>query len=120
MNYRSTQVRESLQSRNIRAPTAIRGVKICCYGEIKLHGKDTFVSVDVVRATRIAPGDGAISPISPRPCMPLVLWKDTDLEFWLDPLGWPEGAITAADNPNVAFLMMETDPSRPERSLAPP
>ncbi|OJJ85389.1 uncharacterized protein ASPGLDRAFT_168477 [Aspergillus glaucus CBS 516.65] len=120
VSYRSTQIRESLQCPNIRAPTAIRGVKICCYGEIKLHGTEAFVSVEVDRATRIGLGDGAISLISSRLGMPLVLWKYPDPEFLLDPPGWPEGEMTADSNQNVAFLMMGTNPSKPGWGWAPP
>ncbi|KAJ5812387.1 hypothetical protein N7474_008688 [Penicillium riverlandense] len=119
VSYRSTQVRESDLIHDIRAPLMIRGVKICCYGEVKLHGTDEFVSVDFTRATRIALGNGNISPISSCLGMPLKLWKDPGCEFWLDPPGWPTGDMTPDSNPNAAFLMMETCPSKPEWGWAP-
>ncbi|KAI2791694.1 Mitochondrial chaperone BCS1 [Penicillium oxalicum] len=50
--------------------------------------------------------------------MAIRLWKDPDTEFCDDPPGW-EGGMTADSNPNVAFLMMETDASKDEWGWAP-
>jgi hypothetical protein len=50
--------------------------------------------------------------------MPLRLWKDPDTEFCHIPPGLEED-MTADSNPNVAFLMMETDASKKEWGWAP-
>ncbi|KAL4744885.1 hypothetical protein BDW72DRAFT_212011 [Aspergillus terricola var. indicus] len=118
VSYRNRHIREGVPDLQHRAPTTIRGVKICCHGEVKLHGSEPFVSVDVTRANQISLGSGSISPISACLGMPLRLWKDTDAEFRHGPPGW-EGGMTADSNPNVAFLMMETDSSKDEWGWAP-
>jgi hypothetical protein len=66
-SYGSVDIRESSRESKFRAPTAIRGAKICCHGEIALHSSDSIVSVEVPRATRItyrASGRGVLSSIS--------------------------------------------------------
>ncbi|KAL4962166.1 uncharacterized protein BDV14DRAFT_179123 [Aspergillus stella-maris] len=116
--YRNRHIRESVSDLQYHALTTVRGVKICCHGEVKVHGSEPFVSVDVTRANQISLGSGSISPISICLGMPLRLWKDPDAEFCRDPPGW-EGGITADSNPDVAFLMMETDSSKDEWGWAP-
>ncbi|RJE17541.1 hypothetical protein PHISCL_10121 [Aspergillus sclerotialis] len=110
VSYRNTHIRESVPDLHHGANTTVRGVKICCYGEVKLHGSEAFVGVDVTRANRIALGEGSISPISVCLGMPIRFWKDRDGEFYRDPAGWEEN-MTADSNPNVASMMVETDPS---------
>ncbi|KAJ5179729.1 hypothetical protein N7492_002939 [Penicillium capsulatum] len=118
VSYRNTHVRESILDLPPRTPTTVRGVKICCHGEKKLHGSDSFVSVNVTRANQISLGSGSISPISVCLGMLIRFWKDPDLEFRDDPPGW-EGDMTADNNPNVAFMMRETDLAKDEWGWAP-
>ncbi|KAJ6009386.1 hypothetical protein N7522_004402 [Penicillium canescens] len=118
ISYRNTHVRESVPDLLHRTPTTFRGVKICCHGEVKFHGSEPFVSVDVTRANRISLGSGSISPISVCLGMPIRFWKDTDTEFRHNPPG-REGDTTADSNPNVAFMMMVTDPSKDEWGWVP-
>ncbi|KAL4876938.1 hypothetical protein BJY04DRAFT_210300 [Aspergillus karnatakaensis] len=118
VSYRNHHVRESVPGLQYHAPTAVRGVKICCHGEVKLHGSEPFVSVDVTPANQISLGSGSISPISVCLGMPLRLWKDPDIEFRHDPPGW-NGGMTADSNLNVAFLMMETDTTKSQWGWAP-
>lgn len=118
VSYSSVNIRESIPNQTHRAPTVKRGVKICCYGEVRLHGSEQFVSVDVTRATRITLGDGAISPISSRLGMPLLLWKYPDLEFAFDRAGWLE-TTQPESNQNAAFLMMDMNPSSTQWGWAP-
>lgn len=118
ISYRNTHIRESVPDRLHRAPTTVRGVKICCHGERKLHGSEPFVSVDITRSNQISLGRGSISPISVCLGVAIRLWKDPGTEFLRDLPGWEEG-MTADSNPNVAFLMMETDPSKDEWGWAP-
>lgn len=118
VSYRNTYIRESVPGQLHRASTTVRGVKICCHGETKLHGSEPFVSVDVTRANQISLGSGSISPISVCLGMAIRLWKDPDTEFRHDAPGW-EGGMTADSNPNVAFLMRETDASKDEWGCAP-
>ncbi|KAI9375261.1 hypothetical protein BJX61DRAFT_182665 [Aspergillus egyptiacus] len=113
VSYGNRHIRESVPDLQYRAPTTVRGVKICCHGEVKLHGSEPFVSVDVTRANQVSLGRGSISPISVCLGMPICLWKDPDAEFRHNPPGWEE-VMTADSNPNVAFLMMETDSSKDE------
>ncbi|KAI1780279.1 hypothetical protein F4818DRAFT_435485 [Hypoxylon cercidicola] len=110
-SYRTTEVRESDGRSQTHSSAITRGVKICCYGETKLHGSDPFVLVDVPRAhpTRLTYAEGDISPISKLLGMPIRLWKFPDLESWLHPPGW-EGNMCADSNQNAAFLMMGVDP----------
>jgi MYND finger len=118
VSYLNRNVRESVPDLHHRAPTTVRGVKICCYGEEKLHGSKPFVSVDVTRANQISLGSGSISPISVCLGMPIQLWKDWDVEFRHDPPGW-ETEMTADSNPNVSFLMMGINPSKDNWGWAP-
>lgn len=118
VSYRNVHIRESVPDRLHRAPTTVRGVKIYCYGEINLHGSEPFISVDITRSNQISLGQGSISPISVCLGMAIRLWKDPGSEFLYDPPGW-EGGMTADSNSNVAFLMMETDPSKDEWGWAP-
>ncbi|KAF3397908.1 hypothetical protein F1880_006247 [Penicillium rolfsii] len=91
IKYRDRCIRESVPDRRHLAPTTVRGVKICCYGEIKVHGSEPFVSVDITRTNRISLGQGSVSPISVCLGMPIRLWKDPDTPFLHDPPGWEEG-----------------------------
>ncbi|KAJ5174666.1 uncharacterized protein N7482_000543 [Penicillium canariense] len=117
ISYRNTHIRESVPGLLPRAPTTVRGVKICCHGEVKVH-EEPFVSVDVTRANQISLGSGSVSPISVCLGMPIRLWKDPDTDFRHDPPEWERGMM-ADSNPNVAFLMMETDSSQDEWGWAP-
>lgn len=117
ISYQDTHIRESIPDLLHRASTTNRGVKVCCHGEIKNHASEPFVSVDVTRANKIALGTGAISPISVYLGMPIRLWKDPHPEFCHDPPGWR--GSSADSNPNVAFLMLETDSSKDEWGWAP-
>ncbi|KAJ5764911.1 hypothetical protein N7520_004470 [Penicillium odoratum] len=117
-SYQNTHIRESVPDLQHRAPTTVRGVKICCHGEVKLHGSVPFVSVDIARANKISLGSGSISPITVCLGMPIRLWKEPDSEFRTDPPGW-EGGMGADSNPNVAFLMMETNTFKDEWGWAP-
>ncbi|KAJ5361967.1 hypothetical protein N7541_002811 [Penicillium brevicompactum] len=78
---------------------SLRGVKICCRGKIKVHQSEPFVSIDITRERQISLGSGSISPISVCLGMPIRFWKDPNFRFHHDP-----------SNPDVAFMMMETDP----------
>jgi hypothetical protein len=118
VSYRSTHVREYDPNRDIRAPLAMRGVRITCQGEVELHASEAFVPVEITRATRITFGGGSLSPISARLGMPLVLWKDSDLDFLDYPPGCHEN-MNASSNTDVAFLMLETDPSKSGWGWAP-
>ncbi|KAI1141100.1 hypothetical protein F5Y05DRAFT_299180 [Hypoxylon sp. FL0543] len=120
VSYGSTEVRESDTKQSTHSPAVVRGVKICCYGEIKLHGSDPFVLVDVPRAhpTRLTFREGDTSPISRLLGTPIRLWKFTDLERWLDPPGW-NFTFTADSNQNAAFLMMGMDPKTDDWGWAP-
>lgn len=118
VSYRDAKVREAVPDLRHRAPTTIRGVRICCYGELKLHGLHPFVAVDVTRANQIALGDGSISPISVCLGMPLRLWKEPGHGIHDDPPGW-ENNMNADSNENVACLMTETDPLKESWGLAP-
>ncbi|OJJ74436.1 hypothetical protein ASPBRDRAFT_72837 [Aspergillus brasiliensis CBS 101740] len=96
-----------------RAPTVIRGVKICCDGEIKLHGSKPFVSIDIKQSTRLtllAEEGISISPISALLGVPLIFWKDPNAEFHDNPPGW-DATLTASSNENAAFMMRDTNPS---------
>lgn len=64
ISYRSTNIRESVPDLLHRAPTTVRGVKICYHGEIKLHASEPFVSINITRANQISLGSGSLSPIS--------------------------------------------------------
>ena len=118
ISYRNTYIKDSVPDLMHRAPTTVRGVKICCHGEVKLHGSEPFVAVDVTRANQISLGRGSTSPISVCLGMPIRVWKDPDAEFCYEPPGW-EGGMTADSNPIIAFLMMETDSSKDEWGWAP-
>jgi hypothetical protein len=120
LTYRTTEVRESDSKLNARPSTIIRGVKICCYGEIKLHGSDPYVLVDVPRAhpTRPEYSEGSVSSISQLLGISLRLWKFPDIETWIDPPGWDE-SMTADSNQDAAFLMLETDPKKDSWGWAP-
>jgi hypothetical protein len=107
-------------SQDLLPPTAIRGVMISCYGERVLHGSDRFVAVQVSahHPTRTVGKYGSISPIYQRLGIPLRLWKDPDIETWIDPPGWNR-SICAESNQDAAFLMMEIDPMSSGWGFAP-
>ncbi|KAH7134564.1 hypothetical protein B0J13DRAFT_641104 [Dactylonectria estremocensis] len=109
VSYAITKVRESDQDRGFLSLATIRGAKICCYGEIKLHGSEPHISVDITRGhpTRRY-GAGDVSSISERLVMPLKLWKDPNIGTWRHPPGWHE-IIGATSNQDAAFLMTRTD-----------
>ncbi|PWY84008.1 hypothetical protein BO83DRAFT_413530 [Aspergillus eucalypticola CBS 122712] len=121
ITYASTDVRESVPDLQYRAPTVVRGVKICCDGEIKLHASEPFVSIDVRRSTRLhlssIQGDSN-SPISALLGIPLIFWKDPDAEYHVNPPGW-DATQWASSNQNAAFMMMVTNPSDPSWGWAP-
>ncbi|RYP51167.1 hypothetical protein DL768_003435 [Monosporascus sp. mg162] len=119
MSYGTMETKESDRSEG-RPPTAVRGVKICCYGERRLHGSERYVAVDVPshHPTRTICKDGSVSPISQHLGMPLRLWKDPDIETWRDPPGWYENR-GAPSNQDASFLMKETNPGRPGWGFAP-
>lgn len=110
VTYATTEVRESSHDANVGfSSSTIRGAKICCHGEIKLHGSQPHVSVDIPRNhSALLTGVVDTSPISDRLGMPLKLLKDPDIEPWLDPPGWTD-SLGATSNPDAAFLMMGTD-----------
>ncbi|KIW47410.1 uncharacterized protein PV06_00107 [Exophiala oligosperma] len=89
----------------------IRGVKICCYGENKLHGAEPYIPVEVEEmhpARSLLSVDRNISPISKLLESPLRLWRFAESQTWVDTPGWnynmsPEG------NQDAALLMTETD-----------
>ncbi|KAJ4150218.1 hypothetical protein LMH87_010977 [Akanthomyces muscarius] len=114
MRFGTTETRESSSQPDYCPPGDIRGVKICCYGEKRLHGSERFVSVDVPRAHPIRLNDdqGSVSPISKLLGMPLTLWKYPELRHWLDPPGWT-GDMCAESNDYAAILMRETDAESP-------
>lgn len=120
VSYANTNIRESNNYLETRPPMTIRGVKICCYGEIKLHGSEPYVSVDVPWAhpAHLGYDQSSISPISKRLGMPLRLWKYQDILSWISPPGWGEN-MGADSNQDAAFLMMETDPDKPGWGWAP-
>lgn len=118
ISYRNTHIKESVPDLHHRAPTTVRGVKICCDGEINIHGSNPFVAVDVTGANRVALGEGSISPISCCLGMPLMLWKDSGSEFFHNPPGLHNSTMVE-DNENAAFLMMGTNPTRDDWGWVP-
>ncbi|XRM37000.1 hypothetical protein ABZX51_000492 [Aspergillus tubingensis] len=122
ITYASTDVRESVPDLQYRAPTVVRGVKICCDGEIKLHGSEPFVSIDLKRSTRhllsVTQGNSH-SSISALLGIPLIFWKDPDAEFHVKPPGW-DATQCASSNDNAAFMIKITNPSDPLWGWAPP
>lgn len=122
ISYGTTEVRESASHlEEDHVSTTIRGVKICCYGEIKLHGSEPYISVDVPTShpTQLLYKEGEVSPISELLGLPLQLWKYPDITTWIDPPGWDENT-DASSNQDAAFLMMETDFGNPGWGWAPP
>ena len=119
-SYGTTETRESAGRPKDRLSATIIGVKICCYGEEKVHGSESYISVDVSRAhpTRLTIPRGNISPISKLVGMPLRLWKYADIDQWANLPGWIENK-NPDSNPNAAFLMMETDPEKADWGWAP-
>ncbi|KAI9740069.1 MAG: hypothetical protein M1818_004820 [Claussenomyces sp. TS43310] len=111
VTYATSEVREINPETYVRTPRAIRGVKICCYGEIKLHGSEPYVPVEVPKVhpiyQRYIRED--VSPISKLLGRSIRLWKFPDIEAWIDPPGWNEN-LCADSNPNAAFLMIGADP----------
>ncbi|KAF2671342.1 hypothetical protein BT63DRAFT_438807 [Microthyrium microscopicum] len=121
ISYRLSDNLKESDSQLISRPSAgIRGVKICCYGETKLHGSEAYVLVDVPRAhpTRLTYRKGSVSPISRLLGLPLILWKYTDIEQWIHPAGWDDN-MTADSNQDATFLMVETDPEKADWGWAP-
>ncbi|PYH91590.1 hypothetical protein BO71DRAFT_486109 [Aspergillus ellipticus CBS 707.79] len=89
-------------------------------GKMRLDKSKAFIPVEVTSAKLLQLGKGHISPISSRLGMPLMAWKDSDLDFWRNPVGWTGDWIGPESNQNAAFLMEECDPSRPAWGWAPP
>lgn len=121
ISYATTELRESTSNlEEDHVSTTIRGVKICCYRETKLHGSEPYISVDVpiFHPTRLLYKEGKVSPISELLGLPLRLWKYLDIATWIDPPGWDENK-NAASNQDAAFLMMETDSGNPGWGWAP-
>ncbi len=99
----------------------IRGVKICCYGEIRLHGAEPYVPVEVQETHPVRSGiaaQGDVSPISNLLGNSLRLWRFPDSKNWVDPPGWNDN-MSPESNQDAAFLMMETDPGRESWGWAP-
>jgi len=113
VTYNSSEVRETINPQALRTtPRAIRGVKICCFGEIKLHGTEPYVPIEVPYVHPICGVyESAVSPISKILGRPLRLWKFRDIETWLDPPSW-DANLCADSNPDAAFLMMGADPKK--------
>ncbi|KUL85040.1 hypothetical protein ZTR_07772 [Talaromyces verruculosus] len=59
----------------------IRGGKIFCNGEGKLHGRNQFARFDFTPGKRTSLGKGHVSPISKRLGIPLILWQDPDARY---------------------------------------
>ncbi|KAI2601837.1 hypothetical protein GGR54DRAFT_580565 [Hypoxylon sp. NC1633] len=120
VSYGTTEVRESDSKTQTHSAAVVRGVKISCYGEAKLHGSDPFVLVDVPRVhpARHDHSRRDVSPISRLLGMPIRLWKYPDLDTWLDPPGWEEN-MCADSNQNAAFLMVGTNPKKSDWGWAP-
>jgi hypothetical protein len=120
VTYNSTEVREIINPQAPRTtPRTIRGVKICCYGEIKLHGTEPYVPIEVPYVHPICGVyESAVSPISKILGRRLRLWKFRDIETWLDPPGW-DANLCADSNPDAAFLMMGADPKKDDWGWAP-
>ncbi|KAF7866920.1 hypothetical protein EAF04_005761 [Stromatinia cepivora] len=120
ISYGTTQSPESVDCSENDTSTAVRGVKICCYGEIKLHGSEPYISVDVPKGHMAHPGmkhrEGSISTISELLGLPIRLWKCKDIDFWRDPPGWNEN-LNAPSNQSAAFMMMGTNPKDAETDL---
>lgn len=82
----------------------IRGGKIFCNGERKLHGRNQFARFDFTPSKRASLGKGHVSPISKRLGMPLILWQDPDARYTTGPIGsW--------DCTFATFLMLNIDPA---------
>lgn len=123
VTYNTTEVREigNPLDHSRTARTTIRGVKICCYGEIQLHGADPFVQVEVQEVHPIyswLSREEDISPISRLLGTPLRLWKFPDITSWIDPPGWDDN-LCAESNQDAAFLMTQTDPKREDWGWTP-
>jgi len=110
ISYLTTEVRESESHTVPHLTTKIREVKICCFGEIKLHGSEPYISVDVPRAhpTPLIFCQGEACSISKPLGMPLRLWKYLDIETWIDPPGW-DSSMTADSNHDASSLIVEVD-----------
>ncbi|KAM5360443.1 hypothetical protein ACJA88_014832 [Fusarium oxysporum] len=122
ISYGTTETREWANHSKTNLGTSILGVKICCYGEIKLHNSETYIAVEVPKGhpTRLMYRQGKVSPISKILGMPLILRKFDDIDVWIDPLGWDKNTMTADSNQDATFLMLETDPEKPDWGWAPP
>jgi hypothetical protein len=119
VTYNTFEVKEiSDPQSTIRTNGAIRGVKICCYGEIKLHGTEPYVQVEVPFVHPIRNREGDISPISKLLGRPLRLWKFPDIENWINPPGWNHN-MGADSNPESAYLMIGADPRKQSWGWAP-
>ncbi len=120
VTYNSFEVREITSPQvPLSTPRAIRGVKICCYGEMKLHGTEPYVPIEVPYMNsihRIHESD--VSPISKVLGKSLRLWKFPDVETWFDPPGW-NASLCASSNQDAAFLMMGADLGNDDWGWAP-
>ena len=112
-SYLSTETPESGPDPHAHALNSVRGVRISCYGEKRLHGSEPFISVEVPSfhpaRLNLTVQEGNISPISKLLGVPLRLWKYPDIQTWIDPPGWEEYDKCADSNQNAAFLMIETN-----------
>lgn len=90
----------------------IRGGKIFCNGEGKLHGRNQFARFDFTPGKRASLGKGYVSPISKRLGMPLILWQDPGARYTAGPLGsW--------DCTFATFLVLNIDPASQDWAWAP-
>ena len=121
LSYANDTVREIVEETEDRPFGVIRGVKICCHGEMRLHGTDNYVPVEVPKSheTRLGSRKGDTSSISQLLGLPIRLWKFPDSDMWRDLPGGQGGFLGAASNQDVAFFMLETDPQSSSWGWAP-
>lgn len=118
--YNNSEVREDFNPKASPSTNkTIRGVKICCFGEIKLHGADPFVPVEVPYVHPIRGHfESSISPISKLLGKEIRLWKFPFDEPLLNPPGW-DASMGPDSNPDAAFLMVGVDPTKSDWGWAP-
>jgi hypothetical protein len=74
--YGNSESRELPVDGAPRTADTFRGVRVCCDGEIALHGSPAYVTVELNAGhpTRTAVRSGVISPVSKHLGMPIRLW----------------------------------------------
>lgn len=86
--------------------------------EREIHGADPYVTVDVSPGHPLSllnrDHEVPVSPISRLLGMPLRLFAEREVSVVQDWVG-----TSATDNQDATFLMMETDPSKPDWGWAP-